>query len=200
MKTYIINLPHRKDRLEKVLSFNLPNPKVVEATYYSQLSEKQKSFWDDKIVTEENFIDSPGAMGCFASHYNIWNLITKDDDKDEYALVVEDDVIFKPGLEDVIDELPEGFDILFLGGTFEGGYFKFGPYKPEFAKKNAFTTEAYIISRKGAFKLLQLVDNKASTSCNVDWYLHNLGKKSLIEYYATYPLICYQNHNDSNIK
>lgn len=198
MKTYIINLPHRTDRLKKVLSFDLPSPEVVEAVYYSKLSEDKKSFWVDKIVTEENFIDSDGAMGCFASHYTIWNYISKNDD--EYALVVEDDVIFRSGLEDVIDDLPKGFDILFLGGTFEGGYFQYGPYKPEFSKKNAFTTEAYVVSKKGALKLLNLVDNKKSTSCNVDWYLHNLGKKSLIDYYATYPLICYQNHLDSNIR
>lgn len=198
MKTYIVNLPHRTDRLEKVLSYNLPSPETVEAVYYSKLSEDKKSFWLDKIVTEENFIDSDGAMGCFASHYTIWNYVSKNDD--EYALVVEDDVNFKGGIEGVLKELPEDFDIVFLGGTYEGGYFKFGIYKPEFSKKNAFTTEAYIVSIKGAFKLLDLVDNKKSTSCNVDWYLHNLGKKNLINYYGTYPLICYQTHRDSNIR
>jgi GR25 family glycosyltransferase involved in LPS biosynthesis len=198
MKTYIINLPHRKDRLEKVLSFNLPSPEVVEAVYYSQLSDTQKEFWNDKIITEENFIDSDGAMGCFASHYTIWNYISKRED--EYALVVEDDVNFKSNIDSILKELPEDFDILFLGGTYEGGYFKFGVYKPEFHKKNAFTTEAYIVSKKGAFKLLDLVDNKKSSSCNVDWYLHNLGKKNLINYYGTYPLMCYQTHRDSDIK
>ena len=196
MKTYIINLPHRKDRLEKVLSFNLPSPEVVEAVHYSQLSNEQKEFWNNKIVTEENFIDSDGAMGCFASHYTVWNYISKRED--EYALVVEDDVNFKYENKDI--EFPKDFDILFLGGTYEGGYFNSGTYKPEFAKKNAFTTEAYIVSRKGAFKLLDLVENKSSTSCNVDWYLHNLGKKNLINYYGIYPLICYQSHRDSDIK
>ena len=112
MKTYIVNLPHRTDRLEKVLSYNLPFPETVEAVYYSKLSEDKKSFWLDKIVTEENFIDSDGAMGCFASHYTIWNYVSKNDD--EYALVVEDDVNFKGGIEGVLKELPEDFDIVFL--------------------------------------------------------------------------------------
>ena len=202
MKTYIINLPHRIDRLSKVTKNPIPQPKLVRAVYYSKLSNIDKQFWTDKLVTEENFIDSDGAMGCFASHYNAWKMIVEGEE--QIALVLEDDVNFKPGfetsLQSILQSTPEDFDILFIGGTYEGGTYSLGIYKPEFARKNAFTTEAYIISKNGATKLIELVDNKKSTSCNVDWYLHNLGKKNLINYFAHYPLICYQTHGDSDIR
>lgn len=202
MKTYIINLPHRIDRLSKVTKNPIPQPKLVRAVYYSKLPNIDKQFWTDKLVTEENFIDSDGAMGCFASHYNAWKMIVEEEE--QIALVLEDDVNFKPGfeisLQSILQLTPEDFDILFIGGTYEGGTYNPGIYKPEFARKNAFTTEAYIISKNGAAKLIELVDNKKSTSCNVDWYLHNLGKKNLINYFAHYPLICYQTHGDSDIR
>ena len=202
MKSYIINLPHRIDRLSKVTKNPIPQPKLVRAVHYSKLSTEDKQFWADKLVTEENFIDSDGAMGCFASHYNAWKMIIESED--EIALVLEDDVNFKPefetSLKTISESTPENFDILFIGGTYEGGAYSLGIYKPEFAMKNAFTTEAYIISKSGAAKLIELVDNKKSTSCNVDWYLHNVGKKNLINYYAHCPLICFQTHGDSDIR
>ena len=202
MKTYIINLPHRIDRLSKVTQNPIPQPKLVRAVHYSKLSTEDKQFWTDKLVTEENFIDSDGAMGCFASHYNTWKMIIESDE--EIALVLEDDVKFKPEFEQTLktisESTPEEFDILFIGGTYNGGFVTEGIYKPEFAKKNAFTTEAYLVSKTGAAKLIELVDNKKSTSCNVDWYLHNLGKKNLINYYGYYPLICFQTHGDSDIR
>ena len=202
MKTYIINLPHRIDRLSTVTKNPIPQPKLVRAVHYSKLPNEDKQFWINKLVTKENFIDSDGAMGCFASHYNTWKMIIESEE--EIALVLEDDVKFKPAFETTLktitESTPEDFDILFIGGTYEGGLTTNGIYKPEFAKKNAFTTEAYIISKTGAAKLIELVDNKKSTSCNVDWYLHNVGKKNLINYYSYYPLICFQTHGDSDIK
>lgn len=208
MKTYIINLPHRTDRLLKVKQ-NFPNSEIIIAVDYSKLTEDDKCFWENKLKTPKNFIDSLGAIGCFASHYNTWSQITNSED--DYALVVEDDVKiienvnFETELKNIIKSFPEDFDVLFIGGGEEEqkkkNFVNTGIYKFQFLNNiNAFTTEAYFVSKKGAIKLIELVNSKKINSCNVDWYLHNLGKKNLINYYELYPLICFQLYNDSDIK
>jgi GR25 family glycosyltransferase involved in LPS biosynthesis len=201
MKSFIINLPFRQDRLDKINYNLIKNYTIFEAIYFSNLSHETKNTYKERFCTVDNKIDSDGAMGCFISHYEVLNLICKQSEY-EYAYVFEDDVkiIYEELFLNVESNLPQNFDVLMLGGFYGKNYdTNDGFYTPIYNNYCA-CTEAYIVSKKGAKKIIDLIDNKKYTSQNIDWYYHNLGKNNEIEYYCHHPMITTQDHNDSNIK
>lgn len=200
MKSFIINLEFRKDRLEK-LNYNLINNYTIfNAINYEKLVEEDKLYYNNKLFRDEhtNFLD--GAKGCFISHYLVLCEIANQNEYD-YAYVFEDDVIIIEEylFSKVEENLPKDFDILMLGGVFLNRQApKKGFYKPNF-DKSAFCTEAYIVSKNGAKKIVDFINNKTFTTYSIDWYLHFLAAIGSINYYAHEPLLTTQNHSDSNI-
>ena len=96
MKTIVINLPNRDDRLR---SFNANNPnleyelfKAVEGHKIDYHKLREQGFdvnhdWIDPIL---NTPLTKGEVGCFLSHWHIWN---KCIEKNEPIIVLEDDAI-----------------------------------------------------------------------------------------------------------
>lgn len=102
LKTYVINLDKRPDRL---LGINLPIR------------------WERFVATDgELLLDEPpnkrGIFGCHDSHLRLIDKIKNE--KYNYYLIFEDDVEvcdnFIDNLESVINKLPEDWELLFLGG------------------------------------------------------------------------------------
>ena len=99
MKPIVINLEHRSDRLEfmneqaRKLQFEFELMKAIPAT-------------DNPFV-------SNGHYGCFLSHKSLLK-------RRETMLVFEDDCLLNPNWEnllvDAMSELPEDWDMLYLGG------------------------------------------------------------------------------------
>lgn len=201
MKSYIINLPFRRDRLER-LNYNLiKNYIVFNAVHFNSLEQDEKYNYKQLICTQDNQIDSDGAMGCFISHYKVLREIVNQNEHD-YAFVFEDDVIItnEELFKDIENNLPQSFDVLMLGGVYPNTIpTNHGFYIPNY-NKNASCTEAYIVSKKGAKKILEYIDSKKYTSMNIDWYYHSLGKIEALEYFCHEPMLTHQNHSDSNIK
>jgi GR25 family glycosyltransferase involved in LPS biosynthesis len=201
MKSFVISLPFRQDRLLK-LNFDLiTNHTIFEAIHYRSLTQEQKDNYIQQLCTNDNRIDSDGAMGCFISHYLVLCDIANQNEND-YAYVFEDDVqITQDELFVKIETyIPKDFDILMLGGVFPNiGDTQNGFYIPNF-NKSAACTEAYIVSKIGAQKIINYINNKTYTSDNIDLYLHYLGKIGALNYYCHQPFLTTQNHSDSNIK
>ena len=117
MKTVVINLPDRKDRIQ---SFNANNPNLeyelftaVEG-YKIDYAKLQSQGFD----TDHNWIDpllntplTKGEVGCFLSHWHIW---CKCIEKNESILVLEDDAIITDKFDvEEISQLP--YDFVYLG-------------------------------------------------------------------------------------
>jgi GR25 family glycosyltransferase involved in LPS biosynthesis len=200
MKTYIINLPHRKDRLDNLIP-RLPfkNYEVVSAFHWANESLNSKRQYVEKFFGFPSQVNSEGAAGCIISHISAWIKFLESGEK--VGMIVEDDVIFTNDFKNHFNYLECWFDILFIGG----GMLQttpistpFGQYHPDFNNKNAFCTEAYIITREGAEKLLKLAEVE-KINLNIDWWLHELGKAGKINYLAYNPLLAVQSHNNSDI-
>ena len=117
MKTVVINLPNRKDRLA---SFNTNNSnlsyEVFRAFDGNQISYNK--LLEQGFDTNHDWIDpilktplTKGEVGCFLSHWHIWK---KCIEKNESILVLEDDAILTEQFDmEEISNLP--YDFVYLG-------------------------------------------------------------------------------------
>ena len=117
MKTVVINLPTRKDRLA---SFNTNNPNLSYELF--RAVDGYKISYDKLLSqgfdTNHDWIDpllntplTKGEVGCFLSHWHIWN---KCIEKNETMLVLEDDAILTEEFDiEEISQLP--YDFVYLG-------------------------------------------------------------------------------------
>lgn len=133
IKSYVINLKRRNDRLEKI---NLPfNYEIFEAT-------------DGKIDFADYPIKQQGFMGCWDSHRRLFTHVKNN--KLDMVLVLEDDIEvcddFNNKLSKVMSELPEDWDLLYLGGWNVGDVEKYSE-SLNWAKK-VYTTHAFIVRDK----------------------------------------------------
>jgi len=105
-----------------------------------------------------------GELGCSWSQINIYKKLLKDKIYDKY-LVLEDDAIFESNLENLMNiliNIPEDIDIGHLGKS-ECFNFKLkdkiNDYYYSIEKEFFNRTTSYIISKNGAKKLLEYVNN-----------------------------------------
>ena len=145
MKSYVINLKRRNDRLEEI---NLPfEYEVFEAT-------------DGKIEFADYPVKQQGFMGCWDSHRRLFTQV-KNDNLD-MVLVLEDDIEvcenFNDKLKTVMEELHEDWDLLYLGGWNVGDIEKYSE-SLNWAKK-VFTTHAFIVRNKFYDILLDKINSR----------------------------------------
>ena len=117
MKTIVINLPNRSDRLR---TFNSNNPNLGYELFNAVEGHKidYQKLRDQGFDVQHDWIDpilntplTKGEVGCFLSHWHIWN---KCIEKNESILVLEDDAILT---DDFSMEEVEGlaYDFVYLG-------------------------------------------------------------------------------------
>jgi GR25 family glycosyltransferase involved in LPS biosynthesis len=77
---------------------------------FKSIESKKNDFDDNKIII-------PGRIGCFLSHYMLWNHLLYLDD--EEFIIIEDDAIFKNNFEEKFinykHQLPSDWQYVFLG-------------------------------------------------------------------------------------
>lgn len=120
MKTYVINIPRRTDRLERFLSVNteyLHDYEIIEGVdgkeiFYDDLLElgyDTNKNWRDRC----EFFQRPllhGDIGCLMSHIKVWERIIEDG---KPALILEDDCKLLAHI-DVAAQLSEPYDLFYL--------------------------------------------------------------------------------------
>jgi GR25 family glycosyltransferase involved in LPS biosynthesis len=105
---------------------------------------------------------SGAEIACTASHFYAYQQFLKESDK-EWLLVIEDDAIFKPGLEKAIQKklqrLPLWADALFVGGGFAHHIVSktLGKYKSLLIKHHPATntTVGYMLKRALVKKIVE---------------------------------------------
>jgi GR25 family glycosyltransferase involved in LPS biosynthesis len=184
-----INLAGRVDRrkhMEQQLQ-KFPNVERFEAVDVKQVKPLVEQGVDDVTVSEsvkENIrnkirkrhceIDSWAQVACFYSHLNIWReLLYTEKDWDATWFIFEDDVVIhNPNvLQDMSRlNLPPNYDLIFFDVIRRKPFVR--------ATEDCFRlglfwgTHAYLITRKGAEKLISLVEQKP-IDMQVDGFIYH---------------------------
>jgi exopolysaccharide biosynthesis predicted pyruvyltransferase EpsI len=158
-----------------------------------------------------------GQKGCAASHLLLWKKFLKDDSDKEYLFVCEDDMLPHSNFSILFPlfwkAVPKDFDIFMIG--YQGEVHEKQKEKL-IVKVPSYATHAYIVSKKGAKKLLDLYKKipKDSRAQNfiIDHFIKQMMEKQNIIYYCCNGInfpdffnqkkivkrrdkgICFQNH------
>lgn len=167
IKTFVINLKRRKDRLERMHCI-IPTILDVEFTSDLGIDMDGRNLTQDQLVglfpwkinSDNSWWNRPlkkGEIGCSLSHLNCWRHIVKTNT--DTSLILEDDVIFSDGfaikLESALNKLNNydpNWDLLYIGREplQRDEYVLDEIVKPGYS----FGTFAYMITYNGAKKLM----------------------------------------------
>lgn len=144
-KKFVINLKRREDRLRELkLPFDY---EIFEAT-------------DGKIHFPNEVANLVGHLGCWDSHRRLLEKIKEENI--EYTLIFEDDAVvcddFIKKMEIVVSELPEDWDLLYLGGWNTGEIKKYSEHLN--LAEDVLTTHSYLIRQKFVDTLLSSIYNR----------------------------------------
>ena len=211
---YVINLDRRTDRMEKLYT-NSPELKG-RVQRISAFEGKTLTLTPAiaRLFRPHDFKWKKPVMGCALSHLSLWwQLANEREDVDHY-LILEDDAKLAPNWEqrwqEAVPHIPEDADIVYLGGILppnRAGFEKvkhrinnhiskvgdnavFGQNPP-----NAYfhwCAYAYVLSKNGARKVLEVMKAKDGYWTSADHMLCNL--VGVINMYFLDPLVsgCYQ--------
>jgi GR25 family glycosyltransferase involved in LPS biosynthesis len=204
LPSYCINLDKRTDRWAKFSQ----QPGVAEMKLLKRYSavdgSKINIFDNDQISTKTVYnilnktrrshmeIDAVGAIGCTMSHVGVWREFLQT--SSPYCVVFEDDVIVPNNFKEIImrashtlHDLKDEFHVWLIHyGIFFNN--KYVPVQDQWVTPTKFYgTGCYILSRKGAEKLLQHVypiemhiDAYIQTKANIGEILLLINKKVYI--------------------
>lgn len=153
-------------------------------------------------------------MGCALSHLSLWLELASESAACENYLVLEDDVKFSPDWlakwEEAAKEIPADYDVLYLGGVLppnRKGYEQLVEHvnehwvrlrenqlfgQPTPTRYFHFCNYAYILSRRGAQKILQGLGKRGGYYTSADHMICN--RVEDMNHYMLHPLVagCYQ--------
>ena len=203
---YYINLSRRLDKNKNTL---------IELNKSNLLLNKMKRFeaFDGKDIDLNNYNQfninknllekRRGWIGCALSHIELWKtcinnkkpmLIFEDDN------VIKQEINFDKHLENIINNFPKDFDIIYL---VTDNIVNYEFYNDLFVKatSNNFTTSAYFISPYGAQKLLNFI-MPYKPHLQIDSYIITLTIYNKINCYIYRKSIMYtiQDFNSSDIQ
>ena len=176
---YVINLKRRADRLERLYEHSPEFKKnIIEHEAYDGIKIQMSDAIAGLFKTND-FMWKKAIMGCALSHLSLWYKLVNDRPEIKNYLILEDDVKFVPKWQEkwleAMDHIPENYDVIYLGGIlppnrqgFEMIKEKVNPYfsrvkeNQMFGQGNPtcyfhFCAYSYILSRKGAQKILQTI-------------------------------------------
>jgi len=201
MKIFVINLERRLDRWFN-WQISAKHGKVENYERWNAVDGRTLVVNDEIKNLFRNIDFKLGVMGCALSHYEIWQHIIKN--QLEEAIIFEDDAIFATPLE--IPKLPPDWDLFYFGGALFEGEIKIyllsgevvseGIIKPNL-KKHWLRTFAYMISQKGAIKLVNRVKEKGFYKA-VDSFM--IDAASEMNIYSYNPLRVYATTEDTDIQ
>lgn len=162
MKTFIINLDRSVERMEYMqrlargLGLDFERVRAIDGR---QLDPAVRKLHQETAEIPP----SDGEVGCFLSHRECWRLVA--DGKDDVVLVLEDDMVSLSADRAVLERasaLAQQMDLVRLEGHWakvwadSGGIPVSSGHRVARLRSGAIGTGAYIVSRNGARKLLEM--------------------------------------------
>lgn len=199
--TYVINLDKDVKRLENTRKILNDNFTRFSAIYGKDLPQDKL----DKNITKlcKYILCNRSIVGCALSHLKLWEQLISDN-SNNYYVILEDDLnyINKDLLNKLVDQLDKiDYDYINLFCEICGSY-SCDDINIDGLKlcKSIFplTTAGYIISKKGAQKLVNIVKNNIMYHIDFTIALSQYIYKDL-KVYVTRPNLVRPSTNDSNI-
>lgn len=189
-KTYLINLPHRSDRLritkQQFAKEGIPMPTIFPAIDSRKLKIKG--------TTEDN----QGLIGCYLSHYCILQMAMLNGYK--RIAVFEDDILlvpdFKAKFDSAMTQVPDKWQLLYMGYYERTGTAKIQVSENITIPKNTWGTHAYMVQGDG---IKIMYDNLQTIRSHIDVQI----SEEIVPKMYTYcinPAICHQSGIKSDIK
>lgn len=190
---YVINLDRRSDRME---AFWKTHPELVGRVHKQAAYDGLKLTMTDELASlfqPNDFFWKKAVTGCAMSHLSLWWKLVNEQSEIQNYLIFEDDAKLESGWEEILEasmaHIPEDYDVLYLGGILppnrEGFKHVLEPVtkyysriKPHqlFGQKepNRYyhsCAYAYILSRKGAIKIMEGLQEKKGFWTSADHIL-----------------------------
>ena len=216
-EVHVINLAKRADRIKRFKENHESWTKQVCLRPAYDGRQIQLTPALAKMFLPNDFHWKKSVMGCALSHLSLWCELAMEPESCENYLVLEDDVKFKPGwLErwvEVAKHIPDDYDVLYLGGVLPPNKEMFQKvlepvneswsrisYNSIFGQNPPtryfhFCNYAYILSRKGAQKLLQNLGQHGGYHTSADHMICN--RIDVLNHYVLSSLeaTCYQDED-----
>jgi GR25 family glycosyltransferase involved in LPS biosynthesis len=214
---FVINLDRRADRMEKLYKNSPELEGRVQRFSAYEGRALQLTPAIARLFRPHDFLWKKAIMGCALSHLELWwQLVHERPDIQNY-LILEDDVKLQKGWEEkwnaATPYIPEEYDVIYLGGIlppnrqgFEAIKEKVNPYFSKVALNQVFgqtppnryfhwCNYSYILSRKGAEKIIQLLMERDGYYTSADHMVCNRVDK--LNHYFLDPLVsgCYQDED-----
>ena len=142
-------------------------------------------------------------IGCYLSHYKIYNLIKESQSSSDYTIIFEDDfkitsTHFLDDIEKALDNIEDDFDMLFLGNlnNNHGVKIKDNIYYVD-KNEQLIGTHAILINNKNIEKIIKVTSD---IDMAIDLKIDSLVKNNKINVLVMYPTIVIQESKDSNIR
>ena len=221
-EVHIINLAKRADRIKRFKENHESWTKQVclRPAYDGRRLTLTPAL--AKLFQPNDFHWKKSVMGCALSHLSLWCELAMEPESCESYLVLEDDVKCKQGWLDRWTEaakhIPDDYDVLYLGGILPPNkdMFQkvlepvnqfwsriahnsiFGQNPP--SRYFHFCNYAYILSRKGAQKLLQSFGEYGGYHTSADHMICN--RTDSLNHYVLTPLeaACYQDDDPKYVQ
>ena len=194
MKIYVLhcgNLTKRKKHiLEQFRIHNISNFEFIEKYDVSEITDEECSIFDVNYKKTK--------MSLFLKHIYCYQLLIKE--CDTYAtLIFEDDVILSDDFNDIlskyIKELPENYDILFIGSGYNLHIDKHKVIDDKYIYENPYSrcTDSYIITNKCAKIICEYIANcNDKINLPIDLWLNKVIKDNKLKVYWSEPTIVSQ--------
>lgn len=199
-KIFIINLDKDWKRMNE-----LDNEMKKNNLDYERLSGvKGSELTDESFLVKKYFAPylkkyNNNQKGCTLSHISIWNKIKNYGYN--YTIVLEDDVIIPKNLFNKLNiylkELPDDWDILFLGGNkIIGHKYSTNLIIPDNKRRGNFGTFSYLIRNKNIDKILNRCKN---IRLHIDIFMQKELRKDNKIFFCNPQLVKHNYNHLSNI-
>lgn len=167
MKYYVINLKYAKDRLKNIDKYFSNNN--IKYDIFNAIDGKElilyDKFFSKELLNKYNLNKLQfyrGSIGCSLSHVSLWNKIYNENNN--LCTILEDDVkfdnMFELKINFFISQLPDDWDVLYLGrkylyGSVVNKYF----IKGDKTDKKGYNVSSYgyVIKKESCKKLYDIV-------------------------------------------
>jgi glycosyl transferase family 25 len=190
----VISLPERENYIKNILSTNNITFEIFPAILKSTL--KIDVLYANNILDNTNKL-STGEIACYLSHLEV--LKTFLHSNYDTILIFEDDIkisydnLNKINLKKSLENIPPNFDILYLGKCWERCWLTEPVNEYWNTAYNPSCLHSYIVSRKGASKIINMCSN---ISIPIDNVIGINIKNKKIKAYSLTKSIFYQNRED----
>lgn len=209
IKTYVINLDRRPDRLQKFTS-NIPDDFQYERFPAVDGSNLKSTAQLQRIFDGNNYNMRKGMVGCAMSHIKLY--IELINSEHEFFCILEDDIDFVPNFKYKLSHLHkqiihDPWDIVFIGHHLYSQYISKNSHDkeklPTAEKWDTQTslmrsiggTGGYLISKKGAINILEFL-NKNGIINGIDTCIQKAA--DLLNIYYSEPHLIYSDCWNTN--